>query len=98
MSDDVIQFKLQNLNPKKNPVSYNIETLQDIADCITNENYEGFLVDFEACLLSVLLMKSTIKGLVDEGKIPDDTKVEFPKFTWIDDWKPKRKRKNKTNG
>jgi len=53
--------------------SYKIETVQDIADCVTLENLENFITDFRGVLASYLLLKSV------------DKNVKLPKFTWIDD-------------
>jgi len=87
-----INFKLQNKNPKKNPVSYQIETMQDIANCVTIDNIDGFMIDFEASVRSFLLFKSIKDDLVSKGELPPGSEIQFPSFEWIDDWKPKRKR------
>lgn len=84
-----IEIKLQNNDPKDNPKSYQISTLQDIADCVTPENITGFLKDFEGCLRSYHLMQAILKAAVDEGRM-EESKLEFPSFTWIDDWKPEK--------
>lgn len=90
-----INVRIQNKNPKKDPITYHLRTIQDIADCVTSDNVKGFLKDFEICLHTLLLMKSLNNAAIQEGKIPTDTKILMPHIEWIDDWKPKRTRKKK---
>jgi hypothetical protein len=86
--EHLIEFKISNLNPKENPTTYEIKTLQDIGNCITNENLAGFIKDLEICLASFLLYKALIKEGIDKGEVSPDTEVTFPSMKWIDDWKP----------
>ncbi len=83
-----IEVAFMNKNPKENPISYHIKTIQDIADCVTIDNIEGFLIDFELSLKSYLLAKAVLDEKIEKGEVPNDAKVKFPSFTWIDDWKP----------
>ena len=87
-----IKVKIQNNNPKKKDVkTYEIATVQDMADCVTSENIEGFLQDLEMCLRSHILVKALTNAQISEGKLPPDFKILFPSFKWIDDWKPTNK-------
>jgi hypothetical protein len=87
MKEAKIEVAFMNKNPKENPISYHIETIQDIADCVTMENVDGFLTDFELSIKSYLLAKSLLEEQINKGEMPKDAKVKFPSFTWIDDWK-----------
>lgn len=89
MNEANIEVAFMNKDPKENAKSYHIETIQDIADCVTIYNVEGFLTDFELSLKSYLLAKSVLQEKIENGEMPNDAKVKFPSFTWIDDWKPK---------
>ena len=83
-----IKVKIQNNNPKKKGVNtYEIATVQDMADCVTSENIKGFLIDLEGCLQSHILIKALTNAQISEGKLPPDFKILFPSFKWIDDWK-----------
>jgi hypothetical protein len=87
-----IKVKIQNNNPKKKGVkTYEIATVQDMADCVTSENIEGFLQDLEMCLRTHILVKACTNAQISEGKLPPDFKILFPSFKWIDDWKPTNK-------
>lgn len=94
-TQDLIQIRIQNKNPKKDPITYKLVTVQDIADCVTVDNIDGFLKDFRMCLESVLLMKLVYEEHKKKGEIPQDSKVIMPHIEWTDDWKPKRKKKTK---
>jgi hypothetical protein len=84
-----IKVKIQNNNPKKKGIkTYEIVTVQDIADCVTSENIEGFLQDLEGCLRSHILVSALTNAHISDGKLPADCKILFPSFLWIDDWKP----------
>lgn len=73
-----LEFKLKNSDPKSNPVTHEISTIQDILNCVNSDNISGFLTDFEGLLRSYILAKSIDKGVF----------VQLP-FKWIDDWKVK---------
>lgn len=72
---------IQNQDAKPDPQIYRIKTLQDIADCVTDENIKGFLIDFELTLRTYFLVKS-----ISEETNPG-YKINFPEFEWIDDHK-----------
>lgn len=91
-TNDLIKFKITNNNPIKNPKQYEIKTIEDIFNCVTHENIKGFMTDFEMMLMSYLLMDALIKAQISDGKLPEGTKTPIPTFTWIDDWKRKKKK------
>jgi hypothetical protein len=82
-----IKMSFMNKDPKENAISYKLETIQDIADCITYENYKSFLHDFELALQSLLLTRMLLEESIKKGEAPKDAKVKLPSITWIDDWK-----------
>lgn len=88
-----ISVSIMNKNPKKDPITYEIRTIQDICDSITSDNIDGFLKDFKMCLHTYLLMQGLNNAAIKEGTIPEGNKILMPSFKWIDDWKPKKTRK-----
>ena len=83
-----LTVQIDNNDPKTDGVkTYQIATLQDIADCVTVDNLDGFMTDFKALLSSYLLIKETVKIGVKNGDISEDANVLFPPFWWTDDWK-----------
>ena len=93
MNEAKIEVAFMNKDPKENAISYHIETIQDVADCVRIDNVEGFLHDFELSLKSYLLAKSLLEEKIKKEEMPNDAKVKFPSFTWIDDWKPNNQNK-----
>lgn len=87
MNEANIEVSFMNKDPKEDAKSYHIETIQDIADCVTIDNVEGFLTDFQLSLRSYLLTKSLLEEKIKKGEMPCEAKVKFPSFIWIDDWK-----------
>ena len=83
-----LSVKIENNNPKTEGIkTYQIASMQDIADCVTVDNLEGFITDFKAVLSSYLLIKETIQIGIKNDDISSDATVHFPSFEWIDDWK-----------
>jgi hypothetical protein len=72
-------------DPKPNAKSYQIKTVQDIMDCVTSENVDQFLTDFEMVVRSCLMMKMINEDGIKAGIIPEGHKIDFPSFEWIDD-------------
>jgi hypothetical protein len=60
---------------------YKIKTLQDILDCVTDENKERFIKDFSVFLESVIVLKQLMEML----PLPEEEKKIECEFTWIDD-------------
>lgn len=80
-----VKIAFQKKDPKPDPKSYRIETIADITKCVTSENIDGFLRDFEMVLRSYLLMKELNNAGIKEGTIPEGAEIEMPFFEWIDD-------------
>jgi len=78
-----IEFEITNQNPIDNPITYDIKTIKDIGECVTIENADGFLKDFELALRSFVLAKAMTT--------PDENNknITFEGFEWIDDWERK---------
>jgi hypothetical protein len=67
---------------------YNIFTMQDVLDCVTEENKERFLKDFDAYLTSAINMRNIGLSICDIEHLPKDMAyVKTEGFTWIDDGK-----------
>ena len=80
--------KINNNDPKTEGVkTYQIATMQDIADCVTVDNLEGFMTDFKAVLSSYLLIKETVNIAKKKDGVLTDGTLFFPPFEWVDDWK-----------
>ncbi len=60
-------------------MKYNIKTIDDIFNCVTTENIDNFLKDFES-LLRVMTSTKEIGKAIDE-----DFKFDSQEFIWIDD-------------
>ena len=83
-----LTVKIDSNDPKTDGVkTYHIATMQDIANCVTVDNLEGFMTDFKALLSSYLLIKETVKIGIKNGEISGDANILFPAFEWVDDWK-----------
>jgi hypothetical protein len=87
IEDNQMSIELKNLNPKEDAITYKIETVKDIIKCVTSENVEGFLKDFEGFLHSILLMKSLDEQIIKEANLPIESLIECTYFEWTDDWK-----------
>lgn len=87
MNEANIEVSFMNKDPKEDAKSYHIETVQDIADCVNIYNIDGFLTDFELSLKSYILAKALLEEKIEKGEISSESKIKFPSFTWIDDWK-----------
>jgi len=70
-------LEIKRTNPKENPITYHIENIQDIANCVNSNNVDGFLEDFEMVIRSMVEWKI----LAEEN----NHKITFPSFEWIDD-------------
>ena len=83
-----LTIKIDNNDPKTEGVkTYQIATMQDIADCVTVDNLEGFLTDLHGVLSAYLLTKETVRIGIEKGQIASDFTLPPPSFEWIDDWK-----------
>jgi hypothetical protein len=59
---------------------YKIETIEDISNVVTKENFENFMIDFLSVINKVVEIKEFVKektGEYPEGLMKD--------FIWIDD-------------
>ena len=83
-----LSVQIDNNNPKTEGVkTYQIASMQDIADCVTVDNLDGFMTDFKAVLSSFLLIKETVNIAKKKDGVLTDGTLFFPPFEWIDDWK-----------
>ena len=70
-----LSVQIDNNNPKTEGVkTYQIASMQDIADCVTVDNLDGFMTDFKAVLSSFLLIKETVNiAKKKDGVLTDGT-------------------------
>jgi len=66
----------------KKPKRYTIKTIEDVFNCVTEENAAYFITDFTLLIGQYLEIKRAIK----QNKIPKKD-YKFDSFIWIDDKK-----------
>jgi len=64
--------------------TYEIKTMQDILECVNQNNVDSFLTDFKGYLTTAIMLKE-LAELV--GETEDAKKIMTDGFTWIDDGK-----------
>lgn len=84
----------------KNPKEYEIETLEQLVNIVTPENFERLTIDFLSWLNYVNLSFAKIK---EKENLKDklNSEIATVKFVWVDDGKNKIKGvkiKNTTTG
>lgn len=78
-------------HPKKNPVQYEFQTIEEIFDSLTVENYKRFLRDFRKGIEISVHMREVVIHLSNEQlkaeqkETIDNTALKMKTFTWIDD-------------
>lgn len=82
--EHILQISVMKTNPLPNAERYEIETVEQIGDLLTEENVERFLADFAAGMRIHVAAKAYIQELKkDKPEIKGDIKIK--KFTWIND-------------
>jgi len=71
-------------NPKPNAPKYEIETIEQLFNILTKENYKRFLKDFEKGIEVCLSIRDISKAIGKTVKI-DNNQCSMKKFTWTDD-------------
>jgi hypothetical protein len=81
-------LRIEVKDPKENAPEYEISTIEELFDVLTEENFDRFLKDFEAGMRSGIAMREMVKEIAKANDIePDDSLLKMPTFTWIDDRK-----------
>lgn len=80
----ILQISVMKTDPTPNAERYEIETVEQIADLLTEENVEKFLADFAAGMRIHVAAKTYIQEIKRAStEIEGDIKIK--KFTWIND-------------
>lgn len=91
MKTEKITISLGSINKKEGPCpEYNIETINDLYQVITDDNLEMIMTDMKALLQHTLNIDHNRK-LLD----PNAKKLRLSNFKWIDDWSDKDKEDHK---
>ncbi len=77
--DGKVYFQINKQNPKPNPCTFHIETVQDIFDATNIDNVDKFLSEFKMVLCSGYLLRATAAA----ENLPDE--IKLPSFEWTDD-------------
>lgn len=76
---------------KSKAKEYNVKNIKDIANMVTPENYENFIVDLKNALEIYVSSIAVIRAMQPDAK--DKTNSElmaFEKMVWIDDGEHKQ--------
>jgi hypothetical protein len=80
------QIKIQKKNPKKNPKTYEFETVEEIFNAITEKNLNKFCREFKQALSVGIATRELIKSMAKaDGLTPPIDILKMPSLTWIDD-------------
>lgn len=78
--------KIQNKNPKPGAKQYRIETVQDLFDMLTEENFSRFFKEFKQGMKVAVQFRELTKAVCKaQGHEVNDSVLKMPAFTWIDD-------------
>lgn len=78
-----IQLRFTKENPKPNAPKYEISTIKELYDILTEDNYERFLADFTMSIKMILPLKALHKSFAENAGVNSD--LMPVSFTWIDD-------------
>lgn len=84
--DGRFYVKIQKKNPKKNPKTYTVETVQDIFNLVTEKNINRFMKEFKMGLKTGIELRKLVTVIAKkDGVEPSVNVLDMPSFTWIDD-------------
>lgn len=66
---------------------HELTTINQIIDCVNEENIDNFLIDFGNFLKCNIQLKKSFKQHLPENNIDFQKLFKFEKFVWIDDGK-----------
>lgn len=79
-------IKIQKKNPKPNPTTYRIETMQDMFDMLNKKNFNRFFKEFKTGMKVAVEFRELAKAVCkSQGQEVGDDILKMPSFTWIDD-------------
>lgn len=90
IKDGSFSIMIQKKNPKKNPLTHKIETVQDIFDAVNEKNLNRFIKDFKQGLQVAMATRSLIESIAKEqglslNHVKETDVLKMPSFTWIED-------------
>ena len=68
-------------NPKDNPIEYNMETIDDMFQILTEENIDRFFIEFKDVMLTIVQARTRVESNVE----PTQERIRFKSYKWIDD-------------
>lgn len=67
---------------------YEIVNINDILNCVNENNLENFIIDFKHFLKTTISLNNLTKGICKAEGIPEERgRLELQKYVWIDDGK-----------
>ena len=67
---------------------YEINTIQDIFNCVTKDNLDNFMIDLRCVIETYIAFRDLTKTIGEvEGLPPELAKIKSEGYTWIDDGK-----------
>ncbi len=86
MSEEVgsIYIEVNKTDPKPNPVTYELSTVSEIFDAVTEENIERLLEAFEQCLRLGMATRALTEA-ISVGMPEGAGNLAMERFVWIDD-------------
>ena len=80
MENDFFYIMIQKKNPKKNAKRYELSTVQDIFNILTEKNINKFMKEFKMGMKLGITLRN-----INENENPEAYCLKMPSFIWIDD-------------
>jgi len=81
-----LSLLIQKKNPKKNAIHYELTTIEEIFNLLTEKNLNKFMRDFKQGMRVSIAFRDLAKAISEaKGIEPSKADLKMTKFTWIDD-------------
>lgn len=70
---------------------YKIITIQDILDCVNENNIDSFIADLRSYIKMTWDMQELFNSLAEESSVPKEYIKLKSEFNWVDDGKKEHK-------
>ena len=81
-----IIFSVTNRDPKPDAKTYELSTVSEIFDAVTEENLPSFIRDFEASLRTGIATREMTKAIAVAENLPQSAGgLTMDRFIWTDD-------------
>ena len=81
-----LSLLIQKKNPKKNAIHYELTTIEEIFNLLTEKNLNKFMRDFKQGMKVSIAFRDLAKAISEaKGIEPSKADLKMTKFTWIDD-------------